>query len=51
MIIAGFVEGTNPAPGTVLVSIESLLTHLEATKEPYFWDDKRTARYRAAVKG
>lgn len=42
---AGFVKIHNPAPQVVLVNIQSLLAHLEATQSPRFWTRERRRRY------
>lgn len=50
LIIAEFVEGSQPSPGVILVSINSLIAHLRKTKEPDFWTDIRIKKYRQAMR-
>ncbi|HEY8898888.1 MAG TPA: hypothetical protein VIM61_00535 [Chthoniobacterales bacterium] len=47
LITAGFVDGSQPSPGRILVSIDSLFAHLEATKDPDFWTPERVQKFRA----
>jgi hypothetical protein len=35
---AGFIASRRPTPNSLLLDLESWFTHLEATKDPEFWD-------------
>jgi len=43
---AGFIEISQPSPFTPSITIESLLAHIEAAKDPEFWTEERLATYR-----
>lgn len=47
---AGFVDYRQPAPNTIYICIESLVQHMEATRDPEFWTADRRARYAAACR-
>jgi hypothetical protein len=50
LVIAGFVEGSQPSPGTILVSINSLVAHLQATRDAEFWTPARIQKYRQSLR-
>ncbi len=50
LVIAEFVEGSQPSPGLILVSINSLMRHLDATKDPEFWTPARIQKYRQSLR-
>lgn len=43
---AGFIEISQPSPFTPSITVESLLAHIEAAKDPEFWTEERLATYR-----
>lgn len=47
--IAGFIKICQPSPMTPSISIESLLEHMEAAKDPEFWTEERLERYRRTL--
>jgi hypothetical protein len=47
--VAGFVSISQLAPMTICVSLESLLDHIDACKDPEFWTEERLVRYRKAL--
>ena len=46
---AGFIELCQPSPCHTAVNLDSLLRHIEACKDPEFWNPERMTRYRAAL--
>lgn len=50
LIRAGFVEGYQPSPCCCMINLHSYFDHLNRVAEdPEFWDEKRRARYSAAL--
>lgn len=50
LVETSFVESIRPAPAVTLVDMASLCRHLEATRDPEFWTDRRRAQYRSGWK-
>ena len=46
---AGFIEISQPSPFTPSITVESLLAHIEAAKDPEFWTEERLERYRKTM--
>ena len=42
---AGFIEGTQTSPRKITIYMASLVTHVEAAKDPEFWTKKRRLRF------
>jgi hypothetical protein len=51
LVIAGFISGQRIAPETTLIDLESLVAHMEACRDPEFWNAKRIEQYRQALRG
>lgn len=49
LIEAGFVAAQKPTPFTILVDLESLWEHLEASSMPGFWNRDRRLAYMSAL--
>jgi hypothetical protein len=49
LIAAGFVASTSPTPGTILIDLGSLATHIEAARDPEFWTSERRKRWSDAI--
>lgn len=45
LVETGFVDSIRPSPSVVLVDMESLCKHIEATRDPEFWTPRRRAQY------
>ena len=41
----GFITGERQSPRRILIDVESIQAHLEAVREPEFWNDERRDRY------
>lgn len=48
LISAGFIRARRPAPRLTLVSIESLIEHLDLCRDPEFWEGENLERYQLA---
>lgn len=46
---AGFIEISQPSPFTPSITIESLLAHIEAARDPEFWTEERLDIYRKTM--
>ena len=41
-----FITGDQSSPGKIQINLESLHAHLEASREPDFWNEARRKQYR-----
>lgn len=48
LAIAGFIESRRPAPRLTLISIPSLVSHMDACRDPEFWTPARITAWNAA---
>lgn len=46
--VAGFIPISQPSPQITAISLEGVLDHIEACKDPEFWTEKRMHIYRTA---
>ena len=42
-----FIKGDHSTPGKILIDLQSLIAHTEASKEPGWWTKARRKQYRA----
>lgn len=49
LVEAGFIRFIRPSPQRILVSLQSLWEHLEASSKPGFWTRERRLRYLAVI--
>ena len=43
---AGFIKGERQSPRKIMIHVETLHAHLEAVRDPEFWTNARSDRYR-----
>ena len=45
----GFIGGSRISPNTILLDLQSLYDHINATRDPSFWSPERIKRYRQSI--
>jgi len=51
LIRGGFIQGHYITPSLCLFDLHSLYEHLDACKDPEFWDEKKRKAYQQAIRG
>ena len=51
LVRAEFISGRYISPSNCLIDLNSLYEHLEACRDPEFWNPQRRARYQQAIRG
>ena len=49
LYISGFIQGSQPSPGKIIVDVVSLLEHIGKASEPDFWTPEQRMRLDAGV--
>jgi hypothetical protein len=45
----GFISGSMPVPGRILIDLESLARHIQETRDPDYWTAERRQRYNETI--
>lgn len=51
LFYGAFIIGARPGPDNILIDVISLLTHIEETADPDYWNKERRQQYRDGVHG
>lgn len=49
LIDCGVVDASHPSPGITLIDVDSLLSHIERTRDGDWWTPERARRYRLGL--
>jgi hypothetical protein len=49
LIQCGVIDHSQPSPQIILIDVDSLLSHLERTREPGWWTDERRKAFRLGL--